>query len=295
MSMYRPYSNVCFNNCYDFIMKSKAEKEVWELSTSLTFDNEEEMRWELDRISDLAENIMNAEYDLCEMEMDALYDAMQYDSVFEGNAFRTAKKANRRKQNKKNKNRDRIHGRRHGGAHGGVDFRYVDCNPFCNKHQYVDAMFATNGKHRFNSARKACAMDAREQEYYSSYSAEEEAKEVSAKITEEETGKFDDFLWWLVDELPEQKYVVLFNFDNGRNWEDHEYASNEFRGVMTKDEVIAELTKVFLWNDDGEVKVSETEVRGLKGARFNWDFGYDEWGDWNGYESFTIIPVSRLI
>ena len=167
MSMYRPYSNISFNNCYDFITKAKAEKEVWELSTSLTFDDEEEMRWELDRISDLARDIMNAEYDLCEMEMDALYDAMQYDSVFKGNAFRSSKRAQRRKQNKKNKVRDRIHGRRHSGAHGGIDFRYIDCNPYCNKHRYHDAMFVINGKHHHNANRKTSAMDMREKDYNS--------------------------------------------------------------------------------------------------------------------------------
>ena len=63
---------------------------------------------------------------------------------------------------------------------------------------------------------------------------------------------------------------------------------------MTKDKVIAELTENLL-RHDCEVEVNETEVRGLKGIDFNWDFGTDEdWGDWNGYESFTIIPVSRL-
>ena len=111
MSMYRPYSNVCFNNCYDFIMKSKAEKEVWELSTSLTFDDEEEMRWELDRISDLTRDIMNAEYDLCEMEMDALYDAKEYDNILNGNAFRSSKRAQRRKANIRHHKADRRHGK----------------------------------------------------------------------------------------------------------------------------------------------------------------------------------------
>ena len=111
MSMYRPYSNVCFNNCYDFIMKSKAEKEVWELSTSLTFDDEEEMRWELDRISDLTRDIMNAEYDLCEMEMDALYDAEEYDNILNGNAFRSSKRAQRRKANIRHHKADRRHGK----------------------------------------------------------------------------------------------------------------------------------------------------------------------------------------
>ena len=273
--------NIRFSNCFNFINNTKRYLEANPTDWRNVYTEEA---------------LTHAECDLMEMELETDYDAEEYDTLLNGNVFRTAKKANRRKQNKKNKNRDRIHGRRHGGAHGGVDFRYVDCNPFCNKHQYVDAMFYTNGKHGYNSTRKASAMDAREQEYYSTVYLTKETKEakVSAETTEEEAGNFDDFLWYLVEELPEQKYVVLFSFDNGQSYEDRDGCTNEFRGVMTKDEVIAELTKAFLWNDDGEIKISETEITGLKGARFNWDFGHDEWG-WNGYESFTIIPVSRLI
>ena len=117
MSMYRPYDNVCFNNCYDFIMKSKAEKEVWELSTSLTFDDEEEMRWELDRISDLTRDIMNAEYDLCEMEMDALYDVEKYDAVLNGNIFRKGRNHKAKQNGKRNAGKaKRLHktDRKHG-------------------------------------------------------------------------------------------------------------------------------------------------------------------------------------
>ena len=139
------------------------------------------------------------------------------------------------------------------------------------------------------------AMDAREQEYYSSYPVEEEAKEAEVleqETTEEEAGNFDDFLWYLIDTLPEQKYIMLYSFDNGQSYENHDECANEFEGVKTKDEVIAELTENLL-RHDCEVEVSKTEVRGLKGARFDWDFGHDKWG-WNGYESFTIIPVSEL-
>ena len=129
MSMYRPYSNVCFNNCYDFIMKSKAEKEVWELSTSLTFDDEEEMRWELDRISDLARDIMNAEYDLCEMEMDALYNAEEYDNILNGNAFRKGRNRKAKQNGKRNADKaKRLHksDRRHGKIVPQSDKKYMD-------------------------------------------------------------------------------------------------------------------------------------------------------------------------
>lgn len=184
----------------------------------------------------------------------------------------------RRKQNKKHHKADRYHGKCFEGRNEEGKRIYKDryCrNPVSDRVKYSDN-----------------AIKAREQEYYSSYPVEKEAKEVEVAETTEEAGTFDNFLWRLVDELPEQKYIVLFSFDNGQSYEDRDGCTNEFRGVMTKDEVIAELTKIFLWNDC-KVEIGETEVKGLKGAKFNWDFGCDKWG-WNGYESFTIIPVSRL-
>lgn len=295
MSMYRPYSDVCFNNCYDFIMKSKTEKEVWELSTSLTFDDEEEMRWELDRISDLTRDIMNAEYDLCEMEMDALYDAMQYDSVFKENAFRTAKKANRRKQNKKNKSRDRIHGRRHSGAHGGVDFRYVDCNPFCNKHQYVDAMFAINGKHRHNADKKASAMSAREQDFLLNPSISEmKIEEEEKHMTEEENRILDNHyaVEDMLSNLKEGKYIFLLSFWNGERYpEDSIDCINRFMGIKTsegvKDVILDEQRRHF------HLPKMETEtIHGFEGVSFKWD-GYYEWDDKErGFIKFTFLYMN---
>lgn len=96
--------------------------------------------------------------------MTMLYGKGDVISPMDSHSSSKANRLNRRKQNKKNKSRDRIHGRRHGGMHGGVDFRYIDCNPFCNKHRYEDAMFYTNGKHRHNTDKRASAMDAREKE-----------------------------------------------------------------------------------------------------------------------------------
>ena len=97
--------------------------------------------------------------------MTMLYGKRDAISSMDSHNSSKANHLKRRKQNKKNKNRDRIHGRRHSGAHGGVDFRYVDCNPYVNKHRYEDAMFAINGKHRHNANRKASAMFAREQDF----------------------------------------------------------------------------------------------------------------------------------
>lgn len=293
MAMYRPYSNVCFNNCYDFIMKSKAEKETWEISISLVFDDKEEMRYELDRISDLAENIMNAEYDLCEMEMDALYDAMQYDSVFERNAFRSSKKAQRRKQNKKNKNRDRIHGRRHGGAHGEVDFRYVDCNPFCNKHQYVDAMFCTNGKHHHNADRKASAMSAREQDYFLNSSISKmKIEEEEKRMTEEENHILDNHyaVEDMLSDLKEGKYIFLLSYWNGMGWECSDDATNEFRGILTSEEV-----KDAILSEQARhlnlVETGKETVHDMSGISFTWK-GYYDLEDECGYTKFTFLPIN---
>lgn len=173
MSMYRPYSDTAFNNCYDFIMKSKAEKEVWELSTSLTFDDKEEMRWELDRISDLTTDIMNAEYDLCEMEIEAAHDAEVYDSIMNRNTFRKGRNRKARHNGKRNTEKakrlhkaDRYHGKKlmvikYKEDHEikeGLSWTYRDCH--CPVGD--DIKYSTN------------AVKAREQEYVFSFTEKEE-------------------------------------------------------------------------------------------------------------------------
>ena len=144
-----PDLNVRFSNCFDFINETRQYLEA------------NPTDW---RNIYTMEDLIRAECDLCEMEMDALYDAEEYDNVLNRNAFRTAKKAQRRKQNKKNKSRDRIHGRRHSGVHGGVDFRYVDCNPYITKDSYYDAMHKDNGK-RHNTSKRKSIMSAKEKDY----------------------------------------------------------------------------------------------------------------------------------
>lgn len=255
--------NIRFSNCFNFINNTKQYLEANPTDWRNVYTEEA---------------LAYAECDLMEMELEADYDAEEYDALLNGNAFRSSKRAQRRKANIRHHKADRYHGKCFEGRNEEGKRIYKDryCrNPVSDRVKYSDN-----------------AIKAREQEYYSSYPVEKEAKEVEVAETTEEAGTFDNFLWRLVDELPEQKYIVLFSFDNGQSYEDRDGCTNEFRGVMTKDEVIAELTKIFLWNDC-EVEIGETEVKGLKGAKFNWDFGCDKWG-WNGYESFTIIPVSRF-
>ena len=91
-----PDLNVRFSNCFDFINNTKQYLEA------------NPTDW---RNIYTMEDLIHAEYDLCEMEMDALYDAEEYDNVLNGNTFRTAKKANRRKANIRHHKSDRKHGK----------------------------------------------------------------------------------------------------------------------------------------------------------------------------------------
>lgn len=194
MSMYRPYSDTAFNNCYDFIMKSKAEKEVWELSTSLTFDDKEEMRWELDRISDLTTDIMNAEYDLCEMEIEAAHDAEVYDSIMNRNAFRKGRNRKAKQNGKRNADKakrlhkvDRYHGKNYLKRNNLQELSVENAEFFHNKKAmdiaYDDGKWIYTGKdgnnfwskvwytrHKKNrNNRLDSAMKAREEEYITEF------------------------------------------------------------------------------------------------------------------------------
>lgn len=274
--------NIRFSNCFDFINNTKQYLEA----------NPSDWR----NIYTM-EDLVRAECDLMEMEIEAAYDAEEYNSLLNGNAFRTAKKANRRKQNKKNKSRDRIHGRRHGGAHGGVDFRYVDCNPFCNKHQYVDAMFATNGKHRHNADRKASAMSAREQDFFLNPSVSEmEIEQEEKRMTEEEERILDNHYMVeaaLTNFLKEGKYISLLSYWNGEYWEDSDSESNQFCGIKTAEEVKdAILTEQAKHLDLSEVGMDT--VHGMGGVSFKWDsfYGWDD--EKRGYVKLTFLPLLPL-
>lgn len=271
--------NTRFINCIDFINNTK--KVV--ASDPTAFQN-----------IYMENAIVHAECDLMEMELAAAMDAEEYDSLISTNILRKGNNRKAKQNGKRNSSKanrlhkaDRYHGKHvepylykeDGEIKESIEDVWKRCDaPVSDKIKYSDL-----------------AMKAREEEFYSvSYPVEKETKEtkVTTETAEEEARNFDDFLWYLIDNLSEERYIVLFSFDNGKSYEDHDECTYEFRGVMTKDEVIVKLTENLLRNDC-EVKVSETEVRGLKGARFNWNFGNDEWG-WNGYESFTIIPVSHI-
>jgi hypothetical protein len=258
--------NIRYSNCFDFINNTKQYLEA----------NPSDWR----NIYTM-EDLIHAECDLMEMELEASYDAEEYDSLMNGNTFRTAKKANRRKANIRHHKADRYHGK------GLEPYLYKEDGVIKESIEQVwhRCHMPVLDRVRNKSALKA---EAREQDYLSSIM---DQKVDTTEIVEEEN--YDDFLWYLIDELPEQKYIILHSWYNGGAWENSEGYSDRFLGVKTKDEIIKELMERALHNDT-EIQVNETEKEGLKGLYFNWDFGCDEWGDWKGFENFVLIPISNL-
>ena len=85
-----------FSNCFDFINNTKRYLEANPTDWRNIYTEEA---------------LARAECDLMEMELEADYDAMQYDSVLNGNAFRSSKRAQRRKANIRHHKADRRHGK----------------------------------------------------------------------------------------------------------------------------------------------------------------------------------------
>ena len=88
--------NIRFSNCFNFINNTKRLLEVNPTDWRNIYTEEA---------------LAYAECDLMEMELDALYDTEEYHTLLNGNAFRTSKRTQRRKQNKKHHKADRYHGK----------------------------------------------------------------------------------------------------------------------------------------------------------------------------------------
>lgn len=88
--------NIMFGNCFNFINNTKKYLEANPTDWRNIYTEEA---------------LAHAECDLMEMELEALYDTEEYDSVLNGNAYRSSKKANRRKQNIRRHKADRNHGK----------------------------------------------------------------------------------------------------------------------------------------------------------------------------------------
>lgn len=88
--------NIRFSNCFDFINETKRYLEANPTDWRNVYTEEA---------------LAHAECDLMEMELEALYDTEEYDSVLNGNASRSSKRANRRKANIRYHKADRKHGK----------------------------------------------------------------------------------------------------------------------------------------------------------------------------------------
>jgi len=88
--------NVMFSNCFNFINNTKQYLEANPTDWRNVYTEEA---------------LVRAECDLMEMELEASYDAEEYDSIMNGNAFRTSKRAQRRKANIRRHKADRYHGK----------------------------------------------------------------------------------------------------------------------------------------------------------------------------------------
>lgn len=91
-----PDFNIMFGNCFNFINSTKRYLEANPTDWRNVYTEEA---------------LAYAECDLMEMELEADYDAEEYDNVLNGNAFRSSKRAQRRKANKKRHKADRRHGK----------------------------------------------------------------------------------------------------------------------------------------------------------------------------------------
>ena len=88
--------NIMFGNCFNFINNTKRLLEANPTDWRNVYTEEA---------------LAYAECDLMEMEIEADYDAEEYDSVLNGNAFRSSKRAQRRKANIRHHKTDRRHGK----------------------------------------------------------------------------------------------------------------------------------------------------------------------------------------
>lgn len=91
-----PDFNIMFGNCFDFINNTKQYLEANPTDWRNIYTEEA---------------LVRAECDLMEMELKALYDTEEYDALLNGNAFRSSKRAQRRKANIRHHKADRRHGK----------------------------------------------------------------------------------------------------------------------------------------------------------------------------------------
>lgn len=144
--------NIRFSNCFDFINNTKQYLEA----------NPTDWR-NIYTMEDLA----HAECDLMEMELEALNGAKEYDSVLNGNTFRSSKRTQRRKANIRHRNSDRRHGKsvpqsdkKYWDEQSGTFYRWDEKRKTFDSHKKP----VVHRNRKTFRDRLASAMDAREQE-----------------------------------------------------------------------------------------------------------------------------------
>lgn len=148
-----PDFNIMFGNCFDFINNTKQYLEA----------NPSDWR----NIYTM-EDLVRAECDLMEMEIEAAYDAEEYNSLLNGNAFRSSKRAQRRKANIRHHKADRRHGKnvpqsdkKYMDSLSGTFYRWDEKRKTFNSHK--KPVIHKSRKTKFD--RLESAMDAKEKEY----------------------------------------------------------------------------------------------------------------------------------
>lgn len=150
--------------------------------------------------------------------------------------------------------------------------------------------YPVSNKVHYHSALKA---DAREQDYLLTPSIfEMKIEKEEKRMTEEENRILDNHyaVEDILSDLKEGKYIFLLSYWNGMGWEDSDDATNEFRGILTaeeiKDTILSEQAK--------HLNLTRTEketVRGMSGISFTWK-GYYDLEDEYGYSKFTFLPIN---
>lgn len=144
--------NIRFSNCFDFINNTKQYLEA----------NPSDWR----NIYTM-EDLVRAECDLMEMEIEAAYDAEEYNSLLNENAFRSSKRAQRRKANIRHHKADRRHGKnvpqsdkKYMDSLSGTFYRWDEKRKTFNSHKKP----VVHRNRKTFRDRLVSAMDAREQE-----------------------------------------------------------------------------------------------------------------------------------
>lgn len=259
--------NIRYSNCFDFINNTKQYLEANPTDWRNIYTEEA---------------LVRAECDLMEMELEASYDAEEYDSIMNGNTFRTSKRAQRRKANIRRHKADRYHGKCFEGREDG---KRIYKDRYCR--------FPVSDRVRNHSALKA---EAREEDYFlnpcASALRKEKEEAEKARREQEKADKMSAF-WTALKGLPDTRFVVLCNYDNGGEWEDNIHSENLFLDIMSKEQVVGHLkTQCVIKAEYDQLPTicEKTVVCVVNGNKKGICFRFED-KDYPEYEEFVLIPL----